>query len=730
MSFFKPSFIISVVMIFIFLALVASAAAQLLNVTKTPVIASSGNTTVVYTLSEAFSPKCYNYTNAQLRGIYVARFPTFVGKTCTNAYLEFDPSPVVVLPTATPLTGPCSIAPCENGGLCVAGNTTYTCDCPTNWGQLNCTNCLPGYHGDDCENSVCSNNPCYNGGSCTPNPTTGGLKCNCMPGYSGDLCQRSLCDSNPCSNNGKCTVTGSTTYSCQCKKGYDGNTCSNQITCDTTCSNGGTCVFDSSNAKKCQCAPGYFGDTCASSVCTPNPCKSGATCAVSTTSGDTLGQPVCTCQGSDSPDTYCFATLCTDNAGCSNHGTCEPSGTGTCTCNVGYSGKKCQFDVCKLNPCKNGGACTLSTSSPGYTCACTGGHTGSTCSTGTCQTGACLNSGVCMVVGGVQMCKCPIGYSGGTCGTDRCANDGPCESGTCTFSTSENTVCTSCTSGYSGILCEADACYSNPCTHDKVCSTTGSGYTCTTPTTVAPTTTIGARRRRYANEYEAVVDTVHSIQRRNPTTTTAAPVKLETGLSTIITNVKPETSQLFETVLRFYINSDCKASGYVGGFLAEEETCSFARDGLIIKYTKETNNKTTVNYRMSANGFAEDFEDSDVVGFQTLTCGFHMTKEVLDSGKCLETGMRLYPNDPQQLYVVSTTHDEGFIYDDALTIATNPNFTAPVVITKKTISIEEEEEEDKPPITGAAAILFIGAAVGAVPLVMQIITPMTACCSS
>ena len=66
--------------------------------------------------------------------------------------------------------------PCKNGGTCVDGIQSYSCQCPT------------GYTGARCENAIdrCVGQPCRNGGKCVNTPT--GYNCHCKPGYSGCRC--------------------------------------------------------------------------------------------------------------------------------------------------------------------------------------------------------------------------------------------------------------------------------------------------------------------------------------------------------------------------------------------------------------------------------------------------------------------------------------------------------------------------------------------------------------
>ena len=71
----------------------------------------------------------------------------------------------------------CASSQCQNGGTCVDGINSYTC------------NCDAGYAGDNCETDIdeCASNPCVNGGTCTDGINS--FTCDCVPGYTGDTCE-------------------------------------------------------------------------------------------------------------------------------------------------------------------------------------------------------------------------------------------------------------------------------------------------------------------------------------------------------------------------------------------------------------------------------------------------------------------------------------------------------------------------------------------------------------
>ena len=70
----------------------------------------------------------------------------------------------------------CAAGPCRNGGTCVDGLRSYSCQCPV------------GYKGANCELLInrCVGQPCRNGGTCVNTLT--GYKCHCKPTYYGCRC--------------------------------------------------------------------------------------------------------------------------------------------------------------------------------------------------------------------------------------------------------------------------------------------------------------------------------------------------------------------------------------------------------------------------------------------------------------------------------------------------------------------------------------------------------------
>ncbi|AUX34870.1 MULTISPECIES: FG-GAP-like repeat-containing protein [Sorangium] len=108
----------------------------------------------------------------------------------------------------------CAESPCQNGGTCVDGIDSATCEC------------LPGFTGASCETDIdeCAESPCQNGGTCVDgiNRTT----CECLPGFTGANCETDIdeCAESPCQNGGTCT-DGIDRYTCECLPTYEGTRC-------------------------------------------------------------------------------------------------------------------------------------------------------------------------------------------------------------------------------------------------------------------------------------------------------------------------------------------------------------------------------------------------------------------------------------------------------------------------------------------------------------------------
>jgi hypothetical protein len=159
-------------------------------------------------------------------------------------------------------TNECEENPCKNGGTCIDGINSYTCECPA------------GYTGTNCETPIntdeCAENPCKNGGTCIDGINS--YTCECPTGYIGTNCETPIntdeCAENPCQNGGTC-IDGINSYTCECPTGYTGTNCEININeCSTNpCQNGGTCI-DGINSYTCECPTGYTGTNCEAPVTT------------------------------------------------------------------------------------------------------------------------------------------------------------------------------------------------------------------------------------------------------------------------------------------------------------------------------------------------------------------------------------------------------------------------------------------------------------------------------
>ena len=99
---------------------------------------------------------------------------------------------------------------CQNGGKCIDGINTYSCQCP------------PEYTGQYCTQDVdeCAIRPdiCQNGATCAN--TDGGYSCICVNGFEGKNCEINVddCAQQPCLNGGTCEDRVAS-YICHCPPG-------------------------------------------------------------------------------------------------------------------------------------------------------------------------------------------------------------------------------------------------------------------------------------------------------------------------------------------------------------------------------------------------------------------------------------------------------------------------------------------------------------------------------
>ncbi|XP_033098111.1 uncharacterized protein LOC117102011 isoform X2 [Anneissia japonica] len=138
----------------------------------------------------------------------------------------------------------------------------------------------------------------------------------------------------------------------------------------------------------------------------------------------------------------CNSQACPDPCypGCKNDGRCNYH-TGTCLCNIGFSGQYCEQNLCD-EPCRFGGRCVAKNH-----CSCPYGFLPPFCRP-VCDP-PCYNDGECVYK---DQCSCKQGWKGPNCLTpickDYCLNGGRCVG---------PDHCT-CRSGYTGDNCETPIC--------------------------------------------------------------------------------------------------------------------------------------------------------------------------------------------------------------------------------------------------------------------------------
>ena len=178
----------------------------------------------------------------------------------------------------------CLNATCFNGGSCIDGINSYTCDCKWPFMGRYCQTKMKCNSNSNEEDKVCKNN-----GLCIEDEKNEALgpRCVCQQGFEGIDCSIKVdqCKVHPCLNNAKCVwLRADNDYKCECKTGFTGRNCQLDDVCKdeakTPCQNNSTCINlmhastlykgDSSrddalsNALQyyCQCKPGYTGINC------------------------------------------------------------------------------------------------------------------------------------------------------------------------------------------------------------------------------------------------------------------------------------------------------------------------------------------------------------------------------------------------------------------------------------------------------------------------------------
>ncbi|XP_041376709.1 sushi, von Willebrand factor type A, EGF and pentraxin domain-containing protein 1-like [Gigantopelta aegis] len=258
-------------------------------------------------------------------------------------------------------------------------------------GSYNCSKCLYGYQGDNCNLPIneCALNICQNGAWCVDGPEPHDTACTCQSGFTGPFCESIIdfCKSMPCLNNGSCSNVPGSGYHCNCPQPNMGDNCEQlgDACWQNPCQNGGSCVADS-NQFHCICREGYVGNFCENNTkyCQTNPCHNDGVCII-------LG------------------------------------GHQKCICPVKWKGRRCEVSLvpnCSVSPCLNGGSCFLSPNSiMGYECRCPlvpGVSWDSNCGfADPCETSPCLNGGLCIhLINNTYRCSCVLGFWGRTCQLD------------------------------------------------------------------------------------------------------------------------------------------------------------------------------------------------------------------------------------------------------------------------------------------------------------------------
>jgi hypothetical protein len=359
----------------------------------------------------------------------------------------------------------------------------------------------------NCEIDVdeCTSSPCQNGGTCHEGVSSWSCQCATVTVWTGEFCEtaRNVCslgedDCDPLY--ATCTHLGPGQHSCTCNIGWngDGTTCYDTDECfSAPCQNGGTCMESACAASSyptgtpctgpvaprtttsipvdsysCACADGFADGMCTADWDTHG---TAYTAQYSTTCTTQLG-------GTCSIDiNECVSSPCANSAGCSESvGQTASGGTINfaaylCSCVPGYDGLTCQNDVneCLVglqmpngqvygytNACQNGAACTDLVNA--FSCACTAGYANGVCAYDfiTEYTAMCsvATGGTCDYTWPTTMCSVA---TDGTCDVDvdECSSN-PCVNGaTCTESTGSasiavNAYSCACLAGFVGSNCE------------------------------------------------------------------------------------------------------------------------------------------------------------------------------------------------------------------------------------------------------------------------------------
>uniref|UniRef100_A0A663N6E5 Prolow-density lipoprotein receptor-related protein 1 n=1 Tax=Athene cunicularia TaxID=194338 RepID=A0A663N6E5_ATHCN len=203
---------------------------------------------------------------------------------------------------------------------------------------------------------------------------------------------------------------------CTCPNGkrLDNGTLPTTDTCDLVCLNGGSCFLNARKQAKCRCQPRYNGEKCQIDQCWDY-CQNGGTCAASP-SGEAAGP---------SWGWGLVPGRRTDRGGASR---CRlsPAGMPTCRCPTGFTGPRCNQQVC-TDYCLNNGSCTMTAS-------------------------------------GAKQCRCPPQFEGAQCQDNKCSR---CQEGKCSINKQSGEVSCICPDGKIAPSCLTCDSY---CLHGGTCS--------------------------------------------------------------------------------------------------------------------------------------------------------------------------------------------------------------------------------------------------------------------
>ncbi|GMT31391.1 hypothetical protein PFISCL1PPCAC_22688, partial [Pristionchus fissidentatus] len=255
---------------------------------------------------------------------------------------------------------------CRNNAYC---DVQGRCVCPVGWS------------GERCERDVneCEGSPCENDGLCMNG--NGTFTCFCLEGFEGPRCETNTddCGAHQCAEGAKC-IDGVDSYTCQCPEGKGGLYCNQTLACSLpeACLNG-YCI-DTEGGAKCLCDSGWTGDRCDEDIdeCLNSICEAGSTCF------NRNGSFECVCpEGRSGLRCEYDSSKCTSDRECLNGGRCSLDGY--CSCPPEFDGPNCEEkyrNPCLDNACGGNRICVSNRSEiRGFSCVCQSGFGGRLCET-------------------------------------------------------------------------------------------------------------------------------------------------------------------------------------------------------------------------------------------------------------------------------------------------------------------------------------------------------------